>query len=241
MNLTYAMQFPPQGPMSGSMIVNVGSTASSASTPSPSSPSSASNFPSDDEMKRLARAYVGERIASLKKDVDHCLREPYDPFPAILYSLATIEMLGALVKGQVSKNSPTSANTENYMMTFMHYTQEQSQFIMQIFRHKMSHLAQPNPIMISSQRTVTWQYHHEDKMLHLLLTPADKDSKIIVTSDWPRIKIDQVFHLSIRQLVDDIEYSIYGHNGLLDKLERNEDKVFDNFKTAITQIYGVQP
>ena len=61
-----------------------------------------SKFPYKNELRRFARNFVKERVIYLQKDVNHCLQPPYAPFPAILYCLATIDLLEALCAGQVS-------------------------------------------------------------------------------------------------------------------------------------------
>jgi hypothetical protein len=47
-------------------------------------------------------------MSALRKDVNHCLQEPFAPFPALLFCLANIDLLGALVAGQVLDRDPTT-------------------------------------------------------------------------------------------------------------------------------------
>ena len=60
-------------------------------------------FKNQTDLLDFARKFLRQRIMSLNKDVKHCLREPYAPFPAILYCFSTIDLLGALYQGQAEK------------------------------------------------------------------------------------------------------------------------------------------
>lgn len=225
--------------------MNAGGSTTPTSTPN--------HFPTINELKRFARFFIGERISSLKKDVEHCLTEPFAPFPAILYCLSTIELMGALREGEASAHPSTTeryidpctgesrqfgANTPavNYMRDFMNYTDEQVCLIMQLFRHKLAHLAQPKVALNRNGKVVAWQYEHDNSGKHLLLETAPKDSKVKVKSGW-EIDVDHIFTISIKHLVEDIEYSVYGHGGYFDKFETDSD-LREHFKKAIEEIYS---
>jgi hypothetical protein len=109
----------------------------------------------------------------------HCIQPPYAPFPAILYCVATIDLLGALCYG--IKGS-TSGHMRDYMKNFIGYTDSQSTLFMMIFRHKLVHLAQPRTVFIRNNKTVTWQYVHENTPDHLMLKDLPKDNKKWVKS-----------------------------------------------------------
>ena len=101
-------------------------------------------FTEQNELIRFAEGFVTTRIEALEKDVAHCLCEPYAPFPAITYCFATVDLMGALCNGDASEKARTSPQTVDYMKRFMHYTAEQTDLLMKVFRHKIVHLAQPN-------------------------------------------------------------------------------------------------
>lgn len=89
-------------------------------------------FPETNELKRFARIFVTVRIETLEKDVNHCLQPPFAPFPAIIYCMSTVDLLGALLAGQASKKDPstranvdTTQNSKNYVQSFMGYTEDQ--------------------------------------------------------------------------------------------------------------------
>jgi hypothetical protein len=229
------------------------SAGSCTSTPSAPTPPAINHFPIDNELKGFARFFIGERIRSLKKDVDHCLREPFAPFPAILYCLSTIELMGALKEGEASahpsksreyvdpcdgttKQMGVNAPAINYMRDFMNYTDEQICLLMQLFRHKLVHLAQPKVIVKRNCKIVSWHYEHENRGKHLLLETAPKDTKVVVKSGW-EIDVDQIFTISIRHLAEDIEDSVYEHGGYFDKFE-TDTILRDNFKNAIEAFYS---
>jgi hypothetical protein len=199
-------------------------------------------FPERNELKRFARKFVRERISSLKKDVNHCLNSPYAPFPAILYCFSTIDLMGALYAGkavsidpQTQQRVPLTANSKEYMKKFMNYTTEQCNFLMDLYRHKLVHLAQPRPVIRDSDnRVVSWQYYHDNAEKHLLLEDAPQDSKIQVKSGTS-ITVNKIFNIGIQQLCADIEDSVEGHSGYIDKLE--DVVIQDKFEDALKQIY----
>ncbi|MGC1132370.1 MAG: hypothetical protein WA941_06080 [Nitrososphaeraceae archaeon] len=210
--------------------------------------STSTKFPDTNELKRFARNYLHGKISALQKDVNHCLQPPYAPFPAILYCLATIDLLGALCAGKVLDWDPTTkkriyidttGNSKSYMELFMGYTDQQSQLIIKLYRHKLVHLAQPNPIYIDdkTQKRITWEYSHEHRNDHLYLHDAPKDSKTWIKPDWVE-EYHQVFTIGIRQLMEDIIDSVIRHGGYLDKLE-TDTFILDNFRTAIEEAYKV--
>jgi hypothetical protein len=93
---------------------------------------------------------VKNRIDSLEKDVKYCVQKPsdlssaaYAPFPALLYCFSTIDLVGSLYEGDASRSVDTVNNSKKYAQYFMNYTEEQSHLMIQIFRHKLVHLAQP--------------------------------------------------------------------------------------------------
>jgi hypothetical protein len=84
-------------------------------------------FANPNEMIKFSRDFVKDRIKSLEKDVQYCLREnnsplQYAPFPALLYCFSTIDLLGSLFEGDVR--------------WFINYTIEQTNLLIDIFRHK---------------------------------------------------------------------------------------------------------
>jgi hypothetical protein len=186
----------------------------------------ASRFPNKNELKRFARYFVKERMDSLEKDVIHCLQPPYAPFPAILYCLSTIDLLGALNAGQAAKKDPNTnknvdtANSKQYMRQYMGYTDDQVNIIVDLFRHKLVHLAQPKPCISYNNKVVAWEYIHDYTTKHLILEEAPPDLKIQNKSDWI-IAVNQIFTIGIMQLKHDIQDSVYRHGGYLDLFENN--------------------
>jgi hypothetical protein len=178
--------------------------------------------------------------------VDHCLSKAA-VFPANLYCLSTIDLLGALYAGQAKKRDPatgkpvdTKKNSKNYMKEFMNYTDEQATLIIEIFRHKLVHLAQPNPVYIHNTRRIRWVYHHSDPEKHLLLEDIPPGMGLIIKTDW-KIPVDRYFNISIHHLTQDIINSVKNHGGFLDKFETDSLVIQPNVKKAIEQIYDPNP
>jgi hypothetical protein len=200
-------------------------------------------FPDTNELKRFARNFVTTRIETLQKDVNHCLHPPYAPFPAILYCLSTIDLLGALLAGQASKRDPitrktvnTTGNSMKYVRSFMGYTEDQTNLIFEIFRHKLVHLAQPKAVLSYKGKTICWQYEHDNTPLHLILQDLTPPQDYIIKTGW-LVKIDQVFTLGISQFVQDIRDSVLRHGGYLDRLE-NVFILLINFRKAIEEAFS---
>ena len=175
------------------------------------------------------------RVEALQKDVAHCLREPYAPFPAIVYCFSTVDLLGALCAGDASKKAPTSKQSSDYMRRFMHYTEEQTKLLMEIFRHKIVHLAQPKSVCEYSGKKVAWRYWHDNLDRHLKLTKLKEPVQLQLTSSWS-ISADHEFELSISHLVKDIVESVQAPGGYLHTLKSDTD-LQDRFEKALLGIY----
>jgi hypothetical protein len=202
-------------------------------------------FSEQKELIKFARDFVKDRIDSLEKDVKYCLQEPHDlssaafaPFPALLYCFSTIDLLGSLYAGDASRSADTVNNSKKYAQHFMNYTEEQIHFTIQIFRHKLVHLAQPKFVYQdrSKHRHITWAYFHDDREKHLRIEKLPPNSKIVVTSYWD-IPVDHVFMIGILQLMNDIKNSTEGPRGYLQSLETTPDLQV-RFKKAIKHIFS---
>jgi hypothetical protein len=193
-------------------------------------------FTEQNELIRFAKEFVATRIEALEKDVAHCLREPYAPFPAIVYCFATVDLLGALCAGDASKKAPTVQQSTDYMHRFMHYTDEQTKLLMVIFRHKIVHLAQPNAVSEYNGKKVAWRYWHDNSERHLKLTKLKEPVQHQLTSSWV-VTIDYEFEFSIAHLVKEIGASVREPEGYLHKLATDSD-LQDRFEKVLSEIYG---
>jgi hypothetical protein len=164
-------------------------------------------FASKVELETFAEHFVEERLLALKKDTQHCLMQPYAPFPAILLSFSTIDLLGALVAGDASKNAPTARQSREYMRQFMNYTADQAKLLQELFRHKLVHLAQPTAVVAFQGKHVTWHYWHDDASHHLKLVSLPTPRTVTVATGFS-VTIQQEFGVSITQLVEDVSESV---------------------------------
>jgi hypothetical protein len=181
-------------------------------------------FVQQNELVNHARRFVENRVNSFESDAEHCLpKDPHDeriaPFPILLYCFATIDLLGALMSGRADRNAPTPKQSIQYMTSYMIYTPENARILLDLFRHKLVHLAQPNPVIRMDSEVITWRYYHNNSQFHLkkLPVPQDKDNIIYVSSDWT-IPVTHEFNISIMDLVNDIKDSTSRPNGYLDML-----------------------
>jgi len=196
-------------------------------------------FSEQKELMQYARKFISTGIDSLENDIRRCLFQGGPnapaPFPALLYCFAIIDLLGALYSGNATKNASTSAQSKEYMQKFMSYTTEQAKLLQELFRHKLVHLAQPNPIVVDSSRHISWQEWHDNREKHLVIEQLKERQKITVTSTLSK-DCDHIFHVGILNLVEDIRISLKKPNGYLDSLEKSSD-LQDKFELAISQIY----
>lgn len=192
-------------------------------------------FVEQSELIRYAKTFVKERVEALEKDVQHCLREPYAPFPAIVYCFSTIDLLGSLSAGDASPKANTSQQSVDYMRRFMHYTDEQSQLLMRIFRHKIVHLAQPKVVSEYNGKRVAWRYWHDSLEQHLKLSQLKEPAQICLTSSWT-VTANHEFQVSITHFAKDVASSASEPGGYLHALS-TENYLQDRFEKAIVQIY----
>jgi hypothetical protein len=193
-------------------------------------------FASTTELETFADQFVSERLGALEKDTQHCLTTPYAPFPAILLSFSTIDLLGALAFGNASKNAPTTRQSADYMQQFMNYTADQAKLLQDLFRHKLVHLAQPQAVVSFQGKFVTWHYWHDDTSHHLKLVTLPTPRTVTVASGLS-LAIEQEFEVCIDQLVQDVCDSARRPSGYLARL-RTDSALRANFEKAIVQIYG---
>lgn len=193
-------------------------------------------FSEQNELIRFAKQFVTERLDALEKDVNHCLAEPYAPFPAILFCFSTIDLLGALSSGNASRKAPTAHQAEEYMRRFMHYTEQQSRLLMKIFRHKIVHLAQPRAVIEEDGKKIVWQYWHNNAKRHLKLTILVDGIDIPLTSTWV-LTAEHKFEISIAHLVRDVVSSVREPGGYFYALQTDTD-LQDRFEKAVSEIYG---
>jgi len=193
-------------------------------------------FSQQTELGSFARDRVMEKTSSLEKDVRHCLQGQLAPFPPLLYCFATIDFLGALFSGRADKKAPTTQQSIDYMTSFMNYTFENADILVNLFRHKLVHLAQPDPVIQHNSEKLTWRYHHDDKRFHLRKVQLPQKSTIATTT-IQSIYVTHEFNISIMDFVRDIMDSVNRPNGYLDSLEKTPH-LQDRFEMAIAQIYS---
>lgn len=210
------------------------------------------------EILTVARNMLKERTDALQNDVKRCIfgADVYThtqaaPFPALLYCFSTIDLLGALYGGNAKGDS--TVQSSNYMTDIMWYPKEIAYLLQQVFRHKIVHLAQPEPKSRIDGATIgekfkgksksaenlrnylkgkisaglyLWGIEHRDRAKHLVIELLGKEGQDERFRFW----------VSIWSLVEDIVDSVYKPNGYLHRLE-NEPNLQRNFETAYGQIF----
>lgn len=200
-------------------------------------------FESASELVAYADKFIlKERLPSLKKDVEACLKEEC-AFPALLYCFANIDLLGALYKGFAANTSQTRGNFNEYVCRFMRnggqqrYTKYQAELLQDIFRHKIVHLAQPKLIINRKPGKIGWTYVHQDTSDHLkIIYTGTRKNMLLAPYD---LYYDHLFTISITRLVNDIADSLTRiPDGYFSRLKTGYKKMQTNFANAIEQIYN---
>src|SRR5918996_83354 len=197
------------------------------------------NFANTTDLLYHARDTVENAVNSLWRDVNNCLKNKLEPapFPAILFCFSTIDLLGALVSGRAHKNAHTTAQSIQYMTCFMDYSTENATILIDLFRHKLVHLAQPSPLIRYGLQVITWKHHHQDRRFHLIKTPPEQGSEIgDVPSHW-HIQVTHEFNISIIDFAIDIKNSAMGPNGYFEILEKSP-YLQAKYELATNQILG---
>lgn len=194
-----------------------------------------SRFVDAHELIRHARLLIDERLESLQRDVPQCLSGTHAPFPAMLYCFATIDLLGALASGNASRAAKSTVQSKDYLRRFMHYSQEHCELLMDLFRHKLVHLAQPSPIVERNGQHVSWGCWHEDSSHHLQVVPLPVGSTVQITASWSR-PCTHRFEVSISHMVRDIVRSAQDPGGYLHSLSQDAD-LQCKFGVAFEQIH----
>lgn len=192
----------------------------------------------------FAVKFLSERVSSLKRDVQICIKETL-PFPALLYCFATIDLLGSLYKGDATGDTRTYGNevgttrkARQYMIEIMKYPEYESSLLQDQFRHKIVHLAQPQAVIfdIKNNRMIGWMLYNKYEGKHMLVEKLPSEQPVIVLTPYP-VHVDHLFTVSIEKMVEDIEISInQAPNGYLERLRMNDDILQTKFDTAIKQI-----
>jgi hypothetical protein len=204
----------------------------------------------EDHLKLIDYAHkfiIEERLTSLQKDVKACLKEDC-AFPALLYCFSTIDLMGTLYTGQASKGSPTPENFKIYMCEFMRngaqntsrngYILEHANLILNIFRHKTGHLAQPKLVINYNNKLIAWRYEYPETLNHLNIENIGKKKQVKDILTPHTIEYDHVFVVSINQLMHDIVDSVIRYpDGYFAKL-KGCNKMQEKFDDAIEQIYN---
>jgi len=116
----------------------------------------------------------------------------------------------------------------------MHYSADQSDLLWGVFRHKIVHLAQPNPAKLFKTKKTTWGYWHDDGGHHLKLVPLVPPVHETRTSGLS-FEAEQRFEISIRHLVADVVDSVHAPGGYLHTLASDID-LQGKFTKAVTEI-----
>ena len=117
----------------------------------------------------------------------------------------------------------------------MIYDPEDAKILLDLFRHKLVHLAQPNSTIQSGPDRIIWRYHHYNIQPHLKKLVLHSGSVVEVSSDWTvRVTHNQYHYYG---LIKEIKDSTTRHNGYLDMLEKIQH-LQDKYEMALNQIYG---
>lgn len=109
----------------------------------------------------------------------------------------------------------------DYMISFMKYTFENADILLNLFRHRLVHLAQPDPVIQHNSEILAWRYHHDDERFHLTKVQLPQKYTIAITT-IQTICVTHEFNISSMDFVRDIIDSVNRPNGYLDSLEKTQ-------------------
>lgn len=200
-------------------------------------------FADQDDLLRFARDFLKDRTESLERDVRVCIADGATAaFPAILYAFATIDLLGALFGGDAESKRGMALRAKRYMRRFMGYSERQCAYLMEMFRHKIVHLALPAPVVREegSNLTTSWSYSHDgDRQDHLkLMKLGIPHTRILRYTKTLSFTVDQRFQVNINTLVEDIVKSVHAPGNYLESLA-SDAQLQRRFAKAVAQIFQV--
>lgn len=199
------------------------------------------------ELLTFADQFLAERMNALENDVKRCTENQNPaflahsqtaPFSALCYCFATIDCLGALYVGDASEHRPSTDQSRKYMEDFMKYPHNTADLLQRIYRHKIVHLAQPDPVFVRNSKRVAWATLTQSSPRdHLKIVPLPKQVNTKILTTKLTLRWDEVFFLSVTDFQCDIKKSVEGSGGYRDTLKVDAN-LQDNFAKAIREIYS---
>ena len=191
-------------------------------------------FRGPSELCSFAADFVGERVHSLEQDVVRCVAA-LAPFPALLYCFATTNLLGALHAGNASRNADNAKLAADFMRTYMHYQSPGPELLLKVFRHKITHLAEPRAVVRHEGKLISWVIMHDSPSQHLAVQAVADGAGVQVTDSW-FLPATHTFTVSIHTLVQDIVRGTTGPRVYLAALGQST-ALQANFAAALEHIY----
>lgn len=203
-------------------------------------------FKDKTDLIRFAEAFLEERKSSLLNDVNKCLKKSCftkpAPFSALVYCFSVIDLMGALLSGEATKDAKTSQIASDYMLHFMNYTKDEIEMLQNVFRHKIVHLSQPHFVgKNNSGDKIAWREYHDNRKEHLKIETGLTEQDIQAPAGIPinllikPIRYNATFTVSIKSLAEGICKSIDNYISALEK----DATLQKNFDKAIEVITGV--
>jgi len=177
------------------------------------------------------------KVNILKNDAGLCLIGNKDyqyqpaPFTALLACFSLLDFLSALYNGNASHSATITNNFKTLLREYFSYSDDQGELILSIYRHKLVHLFQPGTVIEYKGHTYSWRIHNSEPSMHLKIW-SNKGS-LINPASCIRIKLEYVFSISIRDLIEEI---VNAASNYLKDLEVKPE-LQANFEKALKQIY----
>lgn len=170
------------------------------------------------------RDWFKRKIDSLERDsyraftdkieVTHLLGAGAAPFPIVLFCMATLDFFSAAYLGySEQKRNPNRINQTDRMTEFLNkylkYDKNISKIALEIFRHKMVHLAEPIIQIGRSDKIRGWE---------IASIQADGDHWTIVKFDSQGNKL---VRFGVNNFISDLRKGILEQEGYLQDLEKD--------------------
>jgi hypothetical protein len=214
-----------------------------------------SNFASSEQLIAYAEDLLQRKLHHLKNDVEDCLlvnssktKNAPAPYPAMLFSFSLIDMLGSLYTGTLHDQQPQHSDNNDersyvYMKNVMGIDPKKASILLQMFRHKLLHFADPKTVLEYQGSRISWSYFHESNLAkHLQLTRlSNGNNEATTTIQIPltptKVQADEEFTFGIMDFAQDIKKSVYKRpDGYLEILKNDIDDSQRKFDAAVTEL-----
>jgi len=153
------------------------------------------------------------------------------PFPAVLYTFATIDYFSSCWKGwnedkKKQRKGGQTRRIKQFLKTWLKYGNKESQLAVDVWRHKLMHTGEPRLTRnTKTNKVYGWQIHSEGT-----------DNMKLVTLPGTKKKVFQINPFAV---ATDLREAIFGTGCYFDQLKANK-RYQDRFKAFQGELEGYE-